>query len=233
MFPHPVPQFTRQPIQMQAPSPQTIWDTHALASKHPRSTHSSQKPWALVMLLIKGSWLKTPYDLSYRARWIPTNQQQAPSLRKQLSVVQCSSTFPCNEKYPSTRQLAQKNKGLSLRHWASQVGSLTGHLSSFLTKLLKFWKQKQFALCSTPFLSRVLLENKASLACTQSGTTSTSLPGHPILCIHSHWDIHSVTGYTEVRTLSSGLVVAWISCPTTQQNKHWNCSCDTSGERWE
>lgn len=58
MFPHPVPQLTRQQIQMQSPSPQMIWDTHALASKHPRPTRSSQKSCALADAADKGVVIK-------------------------------------------------------------------------------------------------------------------------------------------------------------------------------
>lgn len=70
----------------------------------------------------------------------------------------------------------------------------------------------QFSFCSTSFLPGVLLEKKASVACTQSGTTSPSLPGHPILCIPSYQDTHLAASYTE--ELSLGLLVARISCPT-------------------
>lgn len=63
-------------------------------------------------------------------------------------------------------------------------------------------------------LSARSLENKASLSCTQSGTTSTSLPGHPILCIPSYWDALLVAGYTEVRTF------LWLSCGLGQLSQH-------------
>lgn len=63
-------------------------------------------------------------------------------------------------------------------------------------------------------LSARSLQNKASFSCTQSGTTSTSLPGHPILCIPSYWDVQLVTGYTEVRT------VLWVSCGLDQLSHH-------------
>lgn len=63
-------------------------------------------------------------------------------------------------------------------------------------------------------LSARSLENKASLSCTRSGTTSTSLPGHPILCIPSYWDAQLVAGYTEVRTF------LWLSCGLGQLSQH-------------
>lgn len=63
-------------------------------------------------------------------------------------------------------------------------------------------------------LSARSLQNKASFSCTQSGTTSTSLPGHPILCIPSYWDVLLVAGYTEVRT------VLWVSCGLDQLFHH-------------
>lgn len=63
-------------------------------------------------------------------------------------------------------------------------------------------------------LSARSLQNKASFSCTQSGTTSTSLPGHPILCIPSYWDVQLVAGYTEVRT------VLWVSCGLDQLSHH-------------
>lgn len=63
-------------------------------------------------------------------------------------------------------------------------------------------------------LSARSLENKASLSCTQSSTTSTSLPGHPILCIPSHQDAQLVAGYTEVRP------VLCVSCGLDQLSRH-------------
>lgn len=70
----------------------------------------------------------------------------------------------------------------------------------------------QFSFCSIPFLT--VLKIKPHLQCTPSGTTSTSLPGHPILCIPSCQDIHWVASYTEVRT------VLWVSCGLDQLSHH-------------
>lgn len=63
-------------------------------------------------------------------------------------------------------------------------------------------------------LSAKSLQNKASLSCTQSVTTSTPLPGHPIPCIPSYWDAQLVAGFTEVRT------VLWVSCGLDQLSHH-------------
>lgn len=72
----------------------------------------------------------------------------------------------------------------------------------------------QFSFCSTPFLPGFLLEKKASLACTQSSTTSPSLPGRQILCIPSYRDIDLVASYSEVRT------VLGVSCGLDQLSHH-------------
>lgn len=88
----------------------------------------------------------------------------------------------------------------------------------------------QFSFCSPPFLPGILLEKKASLACTQSGTTSPSLPSHPILCIPSYQDIYLVASYTELYNCPWGYLWPGSVVPP---RKHWNSSCDTSAQRWE
>lgn len=118
------------------------------------------------------------------------------------------------------------------------------HLSSFLTKQLKFWKERQLAyavpfLHFSPLLQGVLLRDIASLACLQSWhcfRISSWAPNSPssftllyTFSDESHWGENYSVPWVK-SSLFAELVLTWISLagPTTWQ--HLDHSCDSSAE---